>query len=182
MTASDLPDRATAAEPFADRPGWGWQRCTPQLLRETSANCGEIGRRPAADGQGHEHLVFVGATEPFADRDRWYPMLAIVEEVHPDAISLAGENWRTWIENVIGIDEHGCLVEEIGPNVMVLVGRRTGLPSRHNNYWSVAVGAEPFDIAIQTGEPDGFLMPEELRDAWLDAVAVAESRNQRAEA
>lgn len=40
--------------------GMVWESCTPELLRDTSADCGLMFTRASVDG-GHEHLVYGGA-------------------------------------------------------------------------------------------------------------------------
>jgi hypothetical protein len=120
--------------------------------------------------------------EPFADRARWYPVLAFRGgEVEPDA---AAKLFETALDNVGDYD--GCPWYEVS----ILVARRsalpvpsTGLPDLDEDGWRIIGEPGAEDIAFErSAETNAILDVDTARQVWLDAVAVAASRNQRAEA
>jgi hypothetical protein len=115
-----------------------------------------------------------------ADRDRWYPV----------AVYKGGEVIEDASESLFDPEpeEAGYLWTEMWRGLSILVLRRTGLPIQidGNTGWWIVGEPTRDDIAFERaprsyGGGGPIRGRSDARDAWLDAVAVAESRNQRAE-
>lgn len=113
--------------------------------------------------------------EPWADRERWYPVLYIGGEARLDMeATMPGDT---------GSDIAEMVANEGGHLIQILVARRSALPVRRHDgiWWSPGAKSEDFGPDFSHTADGDFGTVTEVRDAWLDAVAVAAARNQRAE-
>lgn len=117
--------------------------------------------------------------EPFVDRDRWHPVLLGQHgEVEPDP-----DRYFAAMAGYTDYADESALYEVEPEEMRVRVARRSALPTRTDDgTWQSPGTYNSLDVAREFGDNgmDEFEELDDAKAAWLDAVAVAAFRNQRA--